>query len=65
MKTSHQYTARWGTDGGTGIALGETHTLTGKTIDIGCLDQFLAIAAQIAVTQIVCEDEQNIRLIVG
>ena len=56
--------ARRSADRGSRIVLGEKHSRGGKRVNVGGLDELLAIAAQISPNQIVGYDEDNIGLLI-
>jgi len=60
VETSHQAGARGGADGAAGVALGEANAFGGEAIDVRGFDFRLAVAAQIAIAQIIGEDEDNV-----
>jgi hypothetical protein len=57
VKSRHQTGARWCTNGAAGIELRESHAFSGEAIDVWRVNLFLAVTAEIAITQIVGEDE--------
>ena len=58
----HQHTARRRADGVAGVVAREPHALLGQAIEVGGLDFFLAVTAQLGVTEIVRHDEDDVRL---
>src|SRR6185437_14628432 len=60
METRHEARAGRCADGGTGIALGEAHSVGGHAVDIGRMDLLLALVAYIAIAEIVGEDKDDI-----
>ena len=42
---------------------GEPHTFTGKTVDVWCLQFRLSVAGQVAVSQVVSQDVNDVRLV--
>ena len=62
--TCQQAGAGRGTDGGSRIALGETHAVLGQLVDVGSFEFFLSVATQVAVSQVIRQDEYHIRFFV-
>ncbi len=60
MQAGHQAAARRSADRASGVVIGEAHPLGGKLIDIRRFDCLLPVAAQVAVAQIVGQNENNI-----
>ena len=60
VQTRLEGTTGGGTDGATRITLCQSHTLFRQSIEIGREDFFLAEAAEIAVAQIVREDDHQV-----
>jgi hypothetical protein len=58
----HERAARWSAHGIAGVDLGEADAIGGEAVDVGGLDALLSVAAEVAVTEIVGEDENNIGL---
>ena len=58
--TRHEAGARGGAHGSVGVEIGELHALGGETIDVGGLDVGRAHAAEVAVAEIVGEDENDV-----
>ena len=56
-----QAETRWRTGGGGGIGIGETLPLSRKTVDMGRSDPRRSVTAQVADTEVVGEDEDDIR----
>jgi hypothetical protein len=52
----HQDASRWGADGAAGVEVGETEAFCGESIDVWCVDSLLAVAANIAVAEVVGKD---------
>ena len=48
-----------------GIALSEPDTFLRELVDIGSLDSLPTLASQLRVSQVVSEDEDNVRLPIG
>ena len=61
MQPGHQRTPRRGTHRAARIMLGELHTGLGNPVDIGRLEFLLTITTQVAVSEIVSQDVDNIR----
>ena len=61
MQAGHEGAAGGGTDGAAGVALGEAHAGGGEGIDVGSADALLAVTAEVAVAEVVGEDEQDVR----
>lgn len=61
MQTSHQRAARRGANRATGVTLREARSFGGDAVSIGRLDHSLAVTAKVAVTEVVKQDENNIR----
>ena len=49
-------------DGRTAVTLGEARAFLGHTIQVGRLDKFLPVAADIALGEIIAEDEDDVGL---
>ena len=47
------------------MKIGEPHAGLGERIDVGRLDNFLAIAAELAIAEIVGHDQHDIRVLSG
>src|SRR4051812_39257531 len=60
MQAGHEGAAARRADGGAGVSLREAHPLGGEAVNIRRADQFLSKAPDIAVPQIVGEDEDDI-----
>ena len=58
----HQCSAGWSANGAAGIEVSEAHALSGQFINICSFDFRLPVAAQVAVAQIVRDDENDARL---
>ena len=58
----HQRRPRGGTHRTSGIGLREEHPLAGHAVEVGRLDVFLPVTSQIAVSHVVAQDENDIRL---
>ena len=56
----HQATARRGADGAAGVALREAHALRGQAVEVRRLDLLLAVAAEVAIAQVVGQDENDV-----
>ncbi len=61
MLPGHQHTPGGSTDRRSRIVLGEAHTALGQCIDVRRLDECLTMDTDLAVTQIVGKDVDNIR----
>src|SRR5215208_4463917 len=55
-----QAAARGGADGGGGVAVGEFCAAGGEGIEGGCLDERMAEAGEVAITQVIGENEQDV-----
>ncbi|MBR20115.1 MAG: hypothetical protein CMA64_08235 [Euryarchaeota archaeon] len=62
MLAGHQHAARRRADGVAGVVASEPHALLGQAVEVGSLDFFLPIAAQLRVAKVVGHDENNVRL---
>lgn len=58
--TGHESGTRGRTHGRTSVGLSETHTLSGKAIDVWRSDEALAIATEIAIAHVVTHDVEDI-----
>ena len=58
----HEHAARRRADGVAAVVAREAHALRGQAVEVGCLDFFLPVAAQLRVAQVVGEDEDDVRL---
>src|SRR5580765_2487441 len=65
VQAGHEGAAAGSTDGGSGVTLSKSHPLSGEAIDAGCANQFLPEAANIAVAQVVGEDEDDVGRLLG
>ena len=63
MKAGHEAAPRWGTDGAAGVEICQPHALTGHAVNIGCLELFLTVATEVAVTCVVQHDIDKIGLV--
>jgi hypothetical protein len=60
VEACHQRAAGRGADGAAGVDLGEAGTFGGHAVDVWRLDFLLAVAAEVAVAEIVGEDEDDV-----
>jgi hypothetical protein len=60
MESRHKTGPRRGAYRRAGIELGETQALRGQGIDIGSADLLLAITTQVAIAEVIREDENDI-----
>ena len=51
----HERTAR-SSDGRAGVKLGEAHSLLGERVDVGRLDNLLAVTAEFAIAEVIGND---------
>ena len=65
MLARHQNTARWGTDRNPAVMTGKAHPFGCKCIRIGSRDLLLPVAAQFAISQIICKNEDHVGSIGG
>ena len=63
VQSLHQARAGGSADRGTAVAVGQAHAAGGQGVDVRCLDQRLAEAAQIAPAQIVGHDPDDVRFV--
>ena len=56
----HQDAARRSADGRAGVELSEPHPFPGHPVQSGSLDQLLSVAAQVSVTEVVGQDEDQV-----
>ncbi len=61
MQACHQYAARRGTDGTTGVGVGAANPVASDGIDMRRLDDFLPIAAGVGPSHIVGHDPNDVR----
>ncbi len=62
VQPGHQRAARWRTHRAAGVELSEPHAAGGQAIDVRRFDLLLAIAAQIAVAEIIGQEEHDVRM---
>ena len=62
MFAGHEDTARGRADGVAGVGTGEFHARGGERVDAGRLDLLLSVAAELAVAEIIREDEDDVGL---
>ena len=60
VQAGHQHAAGQGADGGPRIELREPQPLGGHAVEVGRLNDLLAIAAQVPVAQVVGKDEYDV-----
>ncbi len=60
MVSRHQGAARGTADGIAGVAIGELDAFAAHLVDVRSLDRLAAIAAEIAVSQIIDDDEDDV-----
>jgi hypothetical protein len=60
MQAGHQGATGGSADGAARVAIGEADALGSETVEVRRLDDFLAIATEVAVTEIVGEDEEDV-----
>ena len=65
VPSCHEHAPRWCTNTVACIDLCELRSLGSHPIQIRCADFLLAVAAEMAVTQIISHDEDNVRLVRG
>ena len=58
----HERGAARGADGGAAIALGEARAFLGHAVEVRRLDEFLPVAADVALGEVVAQDEDDVRL---
>ena len=58
--TSHEYAARWRAYRAPGIKPGEFHSFLGHLVETRGLDQFLAVASEIPIAEVVSQNIDNI-----
>ena len=63
VKAGHEHAARRGADGRAGIGIGESHAVGGQAIEIRRFDLLLAVAAEVAVAEVIGQDEDDIGLL--
>ena len=63
MLACHYRCTRRRTHRATGIGLRKTHSFLSHTVNIRCIDIFLAITSQIAISHIVAQDKNDIRFL--
>ena len=61
----HEAAARRRADGAAGVGLGEAHALGRQAVEVGRLDALLAVAAEVAVAEVVGQDEDDVGLGAG
>ena len=57
---SHERSTRRSTHGATGIGLGEAHTLTRHTVEVGGVDILLPVATHIGIAEVVAHNINNV-----
>ena len=57
----HQDAARGGADRRPGVVAGEAQPLAGEAVDVGGADLLLSVAAELAIAEVVGEDEDEVR----
>src|ERR1051326_8129795 len=62
VQAGHEHAARGCAYRATGIEIGVSDALRGETVDIGRQDLLLPIAAELAVAEIIEDDQNDIRL---
>jgi len=62
VQARHEDATGWGTDGVSAVVLSEFHSFGGEAVNIGGLDFFLAVAAQVRVAEIVGDDVDDVGL---
>ena len=62
MFAGDEHAARRRADGVAAVVAREAHALRGQAVEVGRLDFFLPVAAQLRVAQVVGENEDNVRL---
>ena len=65
MDTRQQATPRWRAYTIAGVSLQKSHSFGRHTVDVGGRNTLLAIAAKIAVAEVVGQDENNVRAKAG
>jgi hypothetical protein len=65
VQTRHQDAPRRRAYRGTGIKVGEAHSVFRQTINMGRFDQLLPIATQITIPEVICHDEYDVGLFSG
>ena len=60
VQARHEAASRWSTNRASRIEIREAHSLGRELVDVRRFDSLLAVATEIAVTQIVGEDEDDI-----
>ncbi|OHB72155.1 MAG: hypothetical protein A2V70_20800 [Planctomycetes bacterium RBG_13_63_9] len=63
VQPRHQAASRGRTDRAAGIAVRKPHTLLGHAIEVRRPDHLLAVAAEVAIAEIVGQDEDDVRRI--
>ena len=63
MPTAYQGRPGWRAHGRSGIELAKPHSFSRKAVEVGRVDELLPIEPYISIPQIVCQDEDDIRLL--
>jgi hypothetical protein len=58
----HEHAARGRADGGAGVEVGEAQALRGHAVEVGRGDDLLAVAAEIAVAEVIGHDPDEVGL---
>lgn len=58
--SGHEADSRGGTDRSGGVAVGEANAVLSELIKMRCLDVWMAVAFEIAVAEIVAEDDDDV-----
>jgi hypothetical protein len=61
MLAGHEHAARRGAYRCSGVEMGEPHAFSGHAVDVGGLDDFLAVATGFPIAEIIGEDEDDVR----
>ncbi len=60
VQARHEHAPGGGADGASGVVVGEAHAFGGHAVQVGRLDEALAVGAEVAVAQIVGQDEDDV-----
>jgi len=60
VQSGHQAAARRRAHGTASIMIGKAYSFRCQLVDVGCLDDFLSVATQVAVAKIIGEDVDDV-----
>lgn len=61
VEACHEDASRWGADRASAVVSRESHATFGELVDVWCGEASLAKAGDIAVAEVICEDEDDVR----